>query len=74
MTQIWVADTGTGIPPDELPYIFDRFYRGRKHSAQGSGLGLAIAKSLVEAQGGNIQVESTLGEGSKFILEFPNTE
>lgn len=74
VTQIWVADTGTGIPPDELPYIFDRFYRGRKHSAQGSGLGLAIAKSLVEAQGGNIQVESTLGEGSKFILEFPNTE
>jgi signal transduction histidine kinase len=74
VTQIWVADTGMGIPPDELPYIFDRFYRGRTHSAQGSGLGLAIAKSLVEAQGGKIQVESTTGEGSKFILEFPNPE
>ncbi len=71
ITQIWVADTGTGIHPDEIPHIFDRFYRGRQYTEQGSGLGLAIAKSLVEAQGGEILVESTWGEGSKFILKFP---
>ncbi len=74
VTQILVADTGCGIQPDELPKIFDRFYRGRSHTAQGSGLGLSIAKSLVEAQGGNIRVESTVDEGSKFVLEFPNSK
>lgn len=70
--EIWVTDTGTGIHPDEIPHIFDRFYRGRQHTEHGSGLGLAIAKSLVEAQGGEILVESTWGEGAKFILKFPN--
>lgn len=74
ITQIWVADTGIGIYPDEIPHIFDRFYHGRQHAEQGSGLGLAIAKSLIEAQGGDILVESTLGEGSKFIINFPNGE
>jgi signal transduction histidine kinase len=73
VTQIWITDTGTGIHPDELPYIFDRFYRGRAHTAQGSGLGLSIAKSLVEAQGGNIRVESIVDEGTKFVIEFQNS-
>lgn len=71
--QIWVADTGIGIHPDELPYIFDRFYRGRSHTGAGSGLGLAIAKSLVEAQGGQIKATSTLGEGSKITITFPKS-
>jgi signal transduction histidine kinase len=71
-TQLWVLDTGIGIEEAELPFIFDRFYRGRQHAEQGSGLGLAIAKSLVEAQEGQIIVESTVREGSKFILKFPN--
>jgi signal transduction histidine kinase len=72
--RLWVQDTGTGIPQDELPNIFDRFYRGRHQILAGSGLGLAIVKSLVEAQGGYIQVESTFGEGSIFTIQFPNTE
>lgn len=72
--RLWVQDTGAGIPQDELPNIFDRFYRGRHHISAGSGLGLAIVKSLVEAQGGHIQVESTFGEGSIFTIQFPNTE
>ena len=72
--QIWVADTGTGIHPDEIPHIFDRFYRGRQHTEQGSGLGLAIAKSLVEAQGGELLVESAWGEGAKLIMKFPTRE
>jgi len=68
---LWVGDTGIGIPEEEIPYIFDRFYRGRQPGKAGSGLGLAIAKSLVEAQNGVITVESTPGKGSRFILEFP---
>lgn len=69
--QLWVRDTGIGISPQELPLIFDRFYRGRQPAKPGSGLGLAIAKSLVEAQKGQITVESSPGEGSKFRIEFP---
>ena len=58
--EIGVVDTGTGIAPDELPYIFDRFYRGERTGQRegGSGLGLAIVKQLVEAQGGSVRAES----------------
>lgn len=69
--QIWVKDSGIGIGPVELPHIFDRFYRGRKQTGAGSGLGLAIAKGLVEAQGGTIQVESQIGDGTVIQLKFP---
>jgi signal transduction histidine kinase len=72
-TRIWVQDTGIGIDPEDLPHIFERFYRGHRQTKSGSGLGLAIAKSYVEALGGSIQVESTIGEGTRFYLEFPNT-
>ncbi len=69
-----VRDTGEGIAPEDLPHVFDRFYRGdksRARSSGGSGLGLAIAKSLIEAQGGSIGVESTLGQGSCFWFTLP---
>ncbi|MEZ4712834.1 MAG: ATP-binding protein [Caldilineaceae bacterium] len=69
-----VQDNGVGIDPADLPYIFDRFYRGdraRQNSGE-SGLGLAIAKSIVEAQGGTISVESTPGVGSTFTLALPS--
>jgi len=72
--QLGVADTGEGIPPEALPNIFDRFYRAdpaRQAAAGESGLGLAIAKSIVEAHGGNISVQSQLGEGTRFIIELP---
>jgi signal transduction histidine kinase len=72
--MIWVCDTGIGIIADELPRIFDRFYRGRQPAKEGSGLGLAIAKSLVEAQKGHITVESSPGKGSKFTIEFPGID
>lgn len=71
--QLWVCDTGTGIHPEELPHIFKRFYRGRTHKVPGSGLGLAITKSLVEAQGGRLTVESKFGEGTQFTLAFPKS-
>lgn len=69
-----VRDTGVGIAPDDLPHIFDRFYRGDKSRYQEegkSGLGLAIAKSIVEAHEGTITVHSELGRGTTFAIELP---
>ncbi len=69
-----VNDTGSGIPATELPYIFDRYYRvdkSRSTNTGGMGLGLAIAKKIVEAHQGEIQVESTVGQGSSFRVRLP---
>jgi signal transduction histidine kinase len=70
---IEVRDTGIGIPPDELPHIFDRFYRGAQSESRssGSGLGLAIVKSIVDMHGGRVVVESLPGEGSRFRVLLP---
>ena len=64
-----------GIAPEDLPHIFERFYRADKARQQEdgqSGLGLAIAKAIVKAHGGNISAESTPGQGTKFIIALPN--
>ena len=69
-----VCDTGAGIPPEQLPRIFDKFYQAdnqRAARAAGSGLGLAIAKQIVEAHGGTITCESTLGVGTTFSIRLP---
>lgn len=66
---IRVRDNGTGIPPDDLPHIFDRFYKGAASS--GSGLGLTIARSLVIAHGGRIAAESTTGAGTSIVVTLP---
>ena len=72
--QLLVRDTGRGIPPEALPRVFDRFYRGdpaREQQEGESGLGLAIARSIVEAHGGTITLESELGRGTVFTIELP---
>ncbi len=67
-----VHDTGIGIPSDDLPRIFERFYKAdQARSESGTGLGLAIARHLVEAHGGRIWVDSTLGSGSTFYFTIP---
>ena len=71
---ITVSDTGEGISPDDLPYVFDRFYRAdksRSRSSGGSGIGLAIVKQLVEAHGGKVWVESQPGRGTTFGFTLP---
>jgi two-component system, OmpR family, sensor histidine kinase BaeS len=66
-----VSDTGIGIPENDVPYIFERFYRSdksRSRSTGGSGIGLSIAKSIIEAHGGNITVQSQINQGSTFTV------
>jgi two-component system OmpR family sensor kinase/two-component system sensor histidine kinase BaeS len=72
--EVSVQDNGEGIAFEDVPYVFDRFWRGDKSRARetgGSGLGLAIAKQLIEAQGGQIEVESQIGLGSRFWFRLP---
>lgn len=69
-----VSDTGPGIPADELPRVFDRFFRGTnvgEARASGSGLGLAITRSIAEMHGGSIEVESAIGAGTRFRVHLP---
>jgi signal transduction histidine kinase len=72
--QMQVRDTGAGIPPEQLPRIFDKFYQAdNQNSARsaGTGLGLAIAKQIVEAHGGSIRCDSKLGAGTTFTIKLP---
>lgn len=69
--RVSVADTGAGISPEDLPHVFDRFYRAKGQNRKGSGLGLAIAKWIAEAHGGTLTVESKPGMGSTFTLRLP---
>ena len=69
-----VADNGSGISPEDLPHIFERFYRADKSRAgtnERSGLGLAICKAIVDAHGGTIDVVSDAGSGSTFTVRLP---
>jgi PAS domain S-box-containing protein len=66
-----VSDTGTGIPDEALPHLFDRFWRPEDSDREGVGLGLAIVKGIVEAHGGRVWVESEVGKGSTFYFTLP---
>jgi two-component system OmpR family sensor kinase/two-component system sensor histidine kinase BaeS len=73
--SIGVQDSGPGIPPEDLPFVFDRFWRGNRarerQAGASSGLGLAISRQLVQAHGGRVEVESQPGEGTRFTVELP---
>jgi signal transduction histidine kinase len=72
--RMWVEDRGPGIAPEDLPRVFDRFYRGRgrgEGQVEGRGLGLAIVRGIAEAHGGRVYAASTPGQGSRFTFELP---
>ena len=72
-TQITVRDTGCGIAKDDLPHIFERFYKGKNAGKDSVGIGLALSKSIIEGEQGEISVESSEGVGTKFIIKFFKT-
>ena len=70
-----VADTGIGIPEDQIPHVFERFYRAEEaRSTEGLGLGLSIARQIAEDHRGSIEVRRKLGEGSTFIIRIPRSK
>ena len=72
--EMQFEDTGTGIRPADLPYIFDPFFSHRADGARGTGLGLSICRTIVERWGGTIQVATQLGQGSQFTVRLPNAD
>jgi len=74
---VTVTDSGIGIPEQDLPHVFDRFFRGegeRQIQVSGTGLGLAIVKEIVELHGGRVTVESQVGVGTTFVVWLPLAE
>ena len=72
--RIEVSDTGEGIPPEALPKVFDRFYRvdaSRSQASGGSGLGLSIVQSIMLLHGGNVEITSQVGQGTRVTLRLP---
>ena len=69
-TEIIIADNGKGIPKEDLPYIFKRFYKGKNASEDSIGIGLAMAHSIITSQNGDIEVTSEEGKGTQFRIKF----
>ena len=72
-TQLTIKDTGCGIAKEDIPHIFERFYKGKNAGKDSVGIGLALSKSIIEGEQGEITVESTEGVGTKFIIKFYKT-
>ena len=72
-TQLTIRDTGCGIAKEDIPHIFERFYKGKNAGKDSVGIGLALSKSIIEGEQGEITVESTEGVGTKFIIKFYKT-
>ena len=71
LVTVEVEDDGPGVPEEEIPHLFDRFWQARRAQRGGAGLGLAIARAIVEAHGGDIEVESEPGRGALFRFSLP---
>ena len=69
-TEIRISDDGEGISPNDLPHIFERFYKGKNSSADSVGIGLFLAKSIIQKQFGDIRVESKKESGTEFLIRF----
>ena len=72
-TQVTIKDSGCGIAAEDIPHIFERFYKGKNAGKDSVGIGLALSKSIIEGEQGEITVESLEGEGTKFIIKFYKT-
>ena len=70
--ELVIEDTGPGFDEKELPYIFERFYRGKNSDAQSAGIGLALARSIIQSSGGTVKAENAPGGGARFIIRFYN--
>jgi len=71
IVQVTVSDTGGGVPPEDVPHLFERFYRSRNGNGKGHGLGLAISREIVRAHGGDIWVTTEQGRGTAFVFTLP---
>ena len=69
-SQIIIRDNGSGIDKEDLPHIFERFYKGKNSSNESCGIGLSLAKSIIEKSNGDINVESEAGKGSVFTIKY----
>lgn len=69
-SKIQIQDQGKGIPPEDLPHIFERFYKGKNASSDSVGIGLALAKTIIEKNAGSISVDSKLGKGTVFTIKY----
>jgi two-component system sensor histidine kinase KdpD len=75
MIEIQVGDRGAGVPPEDLPLIFDKFYRSQRvRSTTGLGLGLSISKGIVEAHGGRVEARNRFGGGLWVLVHIPPSE
>ena len=72
-TELTIEDTGSGISKEELPHIFERFYRGKNSSENSVGIGLALAQTILNREKAMLDVESELGKGTKFSIRFYKT-
>lgn len=69
-TELKIQDTGKGIAKEDLPYIFQRFYKGKNAGEESVGIGLALSYSIVKNQQGDIEVNSEIGKGTGFLIKF----